>query len=60
MNCFLSTNISTDLYVVLKRFGAILWPETAFIGPLNYRTEDLKRFGRSGAADKVMVTNISV
>ena len=23
-----------DLYVVLKRFGAILWPETAFIGPL--------------------------
>ena len=24
-----------DLYVVLKRFGAILWPETAFIGPLS-------------------------
>ena len=23
-----------DLYVVLKRFGAILWPETASIGPL--------------------------
>ena len=24
----------TDLYVVLKRFGAILYPTTAFLGPL--------------------------
>ena len=31
---FLSSNVSTDLYVILKRVGPILWPETAFIGPL--------------------------
>ena len=33
-DCFFSSNVSTDLYVVFKRFGAILWPETAFTGPL--------------------------
>ena len=32
---FFSSSVSADLYVVLKRFGAILWPETAFTGPLS-------------------------
>ena len=36
-------NVSTDLYVVLKRFGVILWPETAFIGPLT-STETIRPF----------------
>ena len=34
-DCFFSANVSADLYAVLKRSGAILWPETAFIGPLS-------------------------
>ena len=35
IDCFFSSTTRTDLYVILKWFGAILWPETVFIGPLN-------------------------
>ena len=34
IDCFFFSNVSTDLYVVFKRAGAILYPKTAFLGPL--------------------------
>ena len=38
IDCFFSSDVSTDLYVVFKRFGAVLFPNTAFLGPSSNTT----------------------